>query len=210
MGLPAAKSQAMSEPTPNTTILHAWIERARRGDRDAMEQLLRGVGRRLERLAQRMMKRFPQLGGWTQVDDILQNAQMRLLRALEHVIPESTRGFYGLAAEQIRRELLDMVRQFQRSRPAWGALPAFNDASDSNLRFDPPDHREDGDLERWESFHSAVDALPAEEREVVGLMFYHGWKRHEVAELFGIDERTVRRWWNQALERLNGQLRTPV
>jgi hypothetical protein len=32
---------------------------------------------------------------------------MRLLRAMEDVQPASTRAFFGLAAEQIRRVLLD-------------------------------------------------------------------------------------------------------
>src|SRR5262249_31686133 len=30
-------------------------------------------------------------------------------------------------------------------------------------------------LERWAAFHEAVETLPAEQREVVGLTFYHGW-----------------------------------
>jgi RNA polymerase sigma factor (sigma-70 family) len=38
-----------------------------------------------------------------------------------------------------------------------------------------------------------------QEREVVGLIFYHGWTQAQTAELFGVDERTVRRRWRSAL-----------
>ena len=54
---------------------------------------------------------------------------------------------------------------------------------------------------------SEVEKLPAEEREVVGLIFYHGWKQAEVADLFGISERTVRRRWESAKEKLGHVLK---
>jgi RNA polymerase sigma factor (sigma-70 family) len=48
-----------------------------------------------------------------------------------------------------------------------------------------------------------VDGLPVAEREVVGLVFYHGWTQAQIAELFQVDERTVRRRWQSACLRLN-------
>jgi RNA polymerase sigma factor (sigma-70 family) len=57
-----------------------------------------------------------------------------------------------------------------------------------------------------------VECLPAEEREVVGLVFYHGWTQAKVAELFQVSERTVGRRWHSACLRLqqllNSQLPT--
>ncbi len=47
-----------------------------------------------------------------------------------------------------------------------------------------------------------MDQLPVEEREVVGLVFYHGWTQAKIAELFDVDERTIRRRWSSACERL--------
>jgi RNA polymerase sigma factor (sigma-70 family) len=47
-----------------------------------------------------------------------------------------------------------------------------------------------------------MEQLPAEEREVVGLTFYHGWTQAQIAELFGVDERTIRRRWRAACLRL--------
>jgi DNA-directed RNA polymerase specialized sigma24 family protein len=38
---------------------------------------------------------------------------------------------------------------------------------------------------------------------VLGLVFYHGWTQAQIAELFQVDERTVRRRWQAACLRLN-------
>jgi RNA polymerase sigma factor (sigma-70 family) len=46
--------------------------------------------------------------------------------------------------------------------------------------------------------------LPADEREVVGLVFYHGWTHAQVAALLVVSKRTVRRHWRRALARLCG------
>jgi RNA polymerase sigma factor (sigma-70 family) len=54
-----------------------------------------------------------------------------------------------------------------------------------------------------------VDRLPAEEREVVGLVFYHGWTQAQIAELFAVDERTVRRRWRRACGTLRDLLGDP-
>ena len=58
------------------------------------------------------------------------------------------------------------------------------------------------ELELWTRFHENVAALPDEEREVVGLKFYHGWTEKEIAELFQVSDRTIRRWWVSACVRL--------
>ena len=47
-----------------------------------------------------------------------------------------------------------------------------------------------------------VSQLPVEQREVVGLVFYHGWTQAKIAELFGVDERTIRRRWSSACQKV--------
>jgi RNA polymerase sigma-70 factor (ECF subfamily) len=73
------------------------------GDRSAEEELLRTVGQRLEFLVKRMFSRCGPLRRLEQTEDVLQNATMRLLRSLRQSPPQSMRGFYGLAATEIRR-----------------------------------------------------------------------------------------------------------
>ncbi|HKB38608.1 MAG TPA: sigma-70 family RNA polymerase sigma factor [Gemmataceae bacterium] len=198
----------MPEHPVNTLQLHNWLDRMRAGDPAAREDLLRHLCGRLERLASKMIRRFPRVQHWVQTDDVLQNALMRLLRALEQVRPGSMRDFFGLAAAQMRRELLDLARHF--FGPHGPGAHHAGQLIDSTLAAvgDPVDRAEDlDDLERWYLFHQQVEQLPIEEREVVGLVFYHGWTQAQVAELFQVSIRTVRRRWEAAMVKLYGTLR---
>ena len=53
----------------------------------------------------------------------------------------------------------------------------------------------------------AVDRLPVEKREVVGLIYYHGWTQAEVAEHLGLSKRTVQRHWAAAMLTLHALLK---
>jgi RNA polymerase sigma-70 factor (ECF subfamily) len=186
----------MSSPDGDlhSTQLQVWLRRMRQGDAGARDELLRSACGRLERIARGMLRHFPDVGRWEQTGDVLHNALLRLLRALESVEVQSVRAFFGLAAEQMRRELLDLARHYCGPH-GWGA----NHESAVGSALDPPAPAEDsGELERWCAFHDEVERLPAEEREVVGLIFYHGWTQDEVAELFEVNVRTVQRWWQSA------------
>jgi RNA polymerase sigma factor (sigma-70 family) len=55
-----------------------------------------------------------------------------------------------------------------------------------------------------------VDNLPLEEREVVGLIYYHGWTQQQIAELFNVSVRTVRRRWDTARQRLRAMLQNDI
>jgi RNA polymerase sigma-70 factor (ECF subfamily) len=184
------------------------VARLQEGDGRASDELLRRAGARLEALARRMLCRFPNVGRYEQTGDVLQGATLRLLRALTKIRPESTRAMFGLAAEQIRRELLDLSRRYYGPE-GWGAnhdsnaLPAgFSSAPESPREPFAPDE-DPAELERWTAFHEAVEHLPAEEREVFSLAYYHGWSQREIAELMQHDERTIRRKWRHACLRLN-------
>jgi RNA polymerase sigma-70 factor (ECF subfamily) len=195
----------MDDPSAHTAQLHGWLDRLQAGDLAAREELLRGVGNRLERLARKMLRRFPGVHRWVETDDVLQSALLRLLRALQEVRPESMRAFFGLAAEQMRRELLDLARHYYGPHGQGAHHASHGSGADASTpAHEPPDRDADpAELERWCLFHQQVEQLPAEEREVVGLIFYHGWKQADVARLFGVSERTVRRRWEAALVKLH-------
>jgi RNA polymerase sigma-70 factor (ECF subfamily) len=197
----------MSEPSAKTTQLHRWLERLRAGDATARDELLRAVGARLECLAHNMLRRFSNIRRWADTDDVLQNSLLRLLRTLEQVEPPSMRDFFNLAAALMRSELLDLARHFARAKRHEAAAPGAPAPGESGPAPEPPAPAVDNDeLERWTQFHEACAELPAEEREVVGLIYYHGWEQADVAELFGVSVRTVRRRWQAALVKLQGLL----
>jgi RNA polymerase sigma factor (sigma-70 family) len=200
---------SMTDSLLHTTQLHQWLERIRGGDLAARDELLRNICGRMERLARKMLGRFPGVHRWVETDDVLQNALLRLLRALQEVQPGSTREFFGLAAEQMRRELLDLARHFYGPRGE-GAHHASQDQGEDPLTpaREPVDQADSAEeLERWGAFHQEVAKLPAEERELVGLIFYHGWTQEEVAELFRVDVRTIQRRWKSVLVKLHDLLR---
>src|SRR5271157_4662960 len=95
-----------------TSQLHRLLERFRNGDRAAWEELHQHVGGRLEALAHRMLRGFPEVRRFESTGDVLQNATLRLLRALREVRPGSVHEFFGLAGVQLRRELLDLKRHY--------------------------------------------------------------------------------------------------
>ncbi len=61
-------------------------------------------------------------------------------------------------------------------------------------------------LERAEIVRRALQRLPASYREVVVLRHYEGLKSHEIAEVLGIPEGTVKSRLSEALDRLGGTL----
>jgi RNA polymerase sigma-70 factor (ECF subfamily) len=190
-----------SDSSFNTVHLHQYIDRMQVGDRAAADALLRRVCDRLERLARSMLRGFPNVRRWADTGDVLQSSLVRLLHTLQAIRPQSTRDFANLAAVHIRWELLDLARRF-RNR-----LDRVSPAGEADPLAQVPDRDSaTDDLNLWTAFHEQVDRLPAEEREVVGLTFYHGWTQAEIAELFGVDERTIRRRWRSACRALSETL----
>ncbi len=181
----------------------------RAGDRAAREEMLQAVHARLNRLARKMLRHFPTVGRWEESDDLLQNAVLRLLRALQYIEPTSVGDFFGLAAEQMRRELLDLARRYRSRRVNGPSHATAPEGSDSGAAApDLPAPAEDpNELDRWCAFHEAVERLPAEQRDVVNLTYYHNWTQAEVAEHLGLSKRTVQRHWAAAMLTLHELLK---
>jgi DNA-directed RNA polymerase specialized sigma24 family protein len=77
----------MAEGSLHTTQLRELIDRVQAGDPAAQNELLTAAGARLERLARRMLRQFPNVERWADADDVLQDSTMRLLRTLRAVRP---------------------------------------------------------------------------------------------------------------------------
>jgi len=201
--LTVLRPSKMSDVSLHTTMMHAWVDRIRSGDRSAQDELIRSVCGRLEALARKMLRDFSGVKRYEGTEDVLQGALMRLMRALPEVRPDSMREFYALAATQIRRELLDLARRYFGPQGDGANCTSLVEESE----IEAP-QAADADLEKWQAFHQHVEKLPTEERDVVGLVFYHGWTQGEVADFFQVSERTVRRYWQSALRRLHDGLKS--
>ncbi len=191
--------------TPVDTIqMNACLGRWRAGEAAAADALLASVYPRLEALARKMLRGFPGVRRVGDTGDVLQNSVLRLMRSLRQLEtpPGTTREFFGLAAVEIRRELLDLARLASSNKRRLEV--AMGDEA-AEAAIDP--HAAPAELERWAAFHEAAGRLPADEREVLGLVFYHGWTHSQVAALFGVSERTVARRWLSAMIRLKAELK---
>src|SRR5262245_22341307 len=199
----------MADPSPETVQLQGCLDRMRAGEAAARDELFRRAGGRLERLTRKMLKGFPGVQRWEQTDDVLQNALVRLLRALRDVQPVSVREFFGLSAELIRRELLDLAKHYYGPRG-----PGTKHATEAGRRdgeipvYERPDEsHEPSALAGWCEFHRHIAALPEDEREVVGLLFYQELPQAEAAALLNVTVRTVQRRWQSALLKLHQVLK---
>jgi RNA polymerase sigma factor (sigma-70 family) len=194
----------MPDSQINTVQMHCCVERWQAGDRTAADELVQMVAARLELLTRKMLRGFPRVRDWAETVDVLQGSLIRLLHTLQEMRPDSTRHFFNLAAVHIRRELLDLARRFTAERFVRPPSPdSTNENAAAGLSEPADNHADHGDLDVWCRFHEAVDQLPAEEREVLGLVFYHGWTQAQIAELFQVDERTIRRRWQSACMQLH-------
>jgi CRP-like cAMP-binding protein len=164
--------------------IQSSFERLRGGDEAAREGLLCYACERLRTLADKALRKCPgtPLPGQPEV---LENAALRLRRALQDLTPGTARDFYRLAALHIRRELLDLA--------VWQAGPAGL----------PP---ESVRVPAWADLHRRIDALPDAEREVFDLLWYHELSPVEAARLLDLPERAVKGLWLEARRTLSAAL----
>jgi RNA polymerase sigma-70 factor (ECF subfamily) len=176
--------------------LYACLTRLRAGDPKARDALLDRAYDRLRRLAHRQMRAFDRVRRFDDTDDVLQNAAVRLLRRLEAHPPADPAEFFTLAAREIRRELLDLVRTHYGPLGAGrreANPPDPGPAADPGQTTHTPDR-----LAQWREFHEAVERLPDAERAVFDLLWYQGLTRPEAAAVLGVSVPTVQRRWLDA------------
>jgi RNA polymerase sigma-70 factor (ECF subfamily) len=203
----------MADASEDSLRLQAWLDRLRAGDGGAFEGLIGHSLERLRRLARKMLRGYPAVHRWEQTDDVLQNALLRLRKALAQVKPETPRQFFGLAATYLRRELIDLARHYYgpegmgAHHASHGADP---EAAGRRLEEAVDDSHEPARLAEWGEFHRQVEALPEEERETFNLLWYHDLSQAEAAALLQVSERTIKRRWRSARLLLHRALRPDV
>jgi len=189
----------------NTTIVvQKCLVRLHAGDESARTDLINQACDRLQRLTRKLMGDFPRIRQWEDSGDVLQDATIRLMRALQEVSPRSPREFFALAALQIRRQLLDLGRRFRGpQRRQLNESARSDDSTGAGYELAAPAGFDANELAGWTDFHECIESLPVEQREVVGLLWYHGLTQVEAAEILNVTERSVKRYWQAARLRLH-------
>jgi RNA polymerase sigma factor (sigma-70 family) len=202
--------QAPADPAGETARL---LDHIRLGDEQARSRLIAHACERLRRLTSHMLRHHADVRRWEQTDDVLQNALIRLCRALAAATPESPRHFYRLAAVQIRRELIDLFHHHlgpQGHGAKHDTGVHSKDSQEGSVATQPDRAEEPSSLGEWTDFHRAVESLPDEEREIIDLLWYEGLTQEQAAAVLGVSLRTVRRRWQSArlklTEALHGEM----
>lgn len=196
------------------TPVQACLNRLAAGDPVARDDLIRLSHDRLLLILRSMLKRYRSVRRWEESDDVLQNVLIRLDRSLSQLHLGSTRDFLAIAATNMRRELIDLVRHYYGAE-GLGANHATPAAAAGLAVLRPEEVAVDrGDDPAaaviLTELHEKVAALADDEREVFDLHWYHGLSQSEAAAVLGVSERTVRRRWVAAklrlFELLDGEL----
>lgn len=188
--------------------VHRLLDRAAAGDSSAHDELVELTERRLMRLTRQMLRGYPRLRRWEQTDDVFQTAIVRLHKSLRDVAPTSIEHFFGLAATQVRRTLVDLTRHH------FGPLgQGANHASDVDNHI--KEHVQADQLtpessamsiEFWNRFHEVAGALPDQERRVFELIWYGGLEQKDVSKALEISIPTVQRRWYHARHLIHQEL----
>ena len=172
-------------PAPHevTKLLLRWGQ----GDRAALDALTPLVYDELHRLASRYLRR-ERPDHTLQSTALVHEAYLRLIDQ-RNVRWQNRAQFFGLAAELIRRILVDHARARQAAKRG-GAL--YKLTLDEALDATAP---RDLDLVRLDDAMGALARLDPQQCRVVELRFFAGLTIEETAEVLGISVATVKRDW---------------
>ena len=175
------------EPANITQLLVAWSE----GDEAALEALAPLVEHELHRIAASYMadeRREHTL----QPTALVNEAFLRLV-GWNKVRWQNRAHFYGVAAQVMRRVLVDFARSRQRGKRGAGALHVT-----LNEAYDRPAPARDADLVELDDTLRVLEQLSARQCRVVELRFFGGLELEEIAHVLGVSVGTVRRDWSLA------------
>lgn len=187
----------MSEDPRRTAVtghLKAWSS----GQPEALDRLLPIVHDELRQLAASYMRR-ERRDHTLQITGLVNEAYLRLVEQKE-VSWHDRRHFFGIAAQCMRRVLVDYARQRHAAkRGGQHAVVAFDETIDVAVG-------RGADLVALDDALETLAALDARQASVVELRYFGGFSIAETAEHLGISPATVKRDWESARVWLTRQL----
>jgi len=169
-----------------TQLLVAWKE----GDQAALEALSPLINQELRRLAQRYMAGERQ-GHLLQPTALVNEAWLRLID-WQNVEWQNRAHFFGLAAQLMRRILVDFARARNREKRGGDALRVSLSEA-----VNVPSKRS-AELVALDDALQALEKLAPRQARVVELRFFAGLSDEESAEALQVSLGTIRRDWSLA------------
>jgi RNA polymerase sigma factor (TIGR02999 family) len=168
----------------------ALLQAAHGGDRQSFDRLFGVVYQELRRIAQRQLRSAPP-SVTLETTALVHEAYLRLRRN-EQWSTRDRQHFYALAAQVMRRLVIDYARA--RTRSKRGGKLALYPLESVDL---PVAER----AESLVALDEALDRLSRADPELAHLVewrFFGGMSTEEVADLMAVSERTVKRRWRLA------------
>lgn len=176
----------MSSEPNITQLLVAWGN----GDREAFEQLTAAVHQELHRLAARYMA-GERPGHVLQPTALVNETYLRLVD-WKHVEWQNRAHFFGIAAQMMRRILVDVARSRERDKRGGGGLHvSLSEVPEVAVS-------RSADLVALDDALKALERLNERHARVVELRFFGGLSHEEAAHVLGVSVGTVRRDWSLA------------
>jgi RNA polymerase sigma-70 factor, ECF subfamily len=181
-------SRTMEAPSSGeaTGLLLAWS----RGDRGALDKLLPLLHDELYRLAARFMRR-ERANHTLQPTALVNEAYLRLVDQ-RTVRWQNRAHFFAIAAELMRRILIDHARKQRYAKRGGGAAHALLDEA-----IVLSDERA-AELVALDEALDALAAVDARQSRVVALRFFGGLTVEETAEVLELSRDMVKREWSTA------------
>jgi RNA polymerase sigma factor (TIGR02999 family) len=169
-----------------TQLLQSWSD----GNRQALADLLPLVYDELRRLASSYM-RFEAPGHTLQATAVVHEAYMRLIQQRD-VSWKSRAHFFGIAAQMIRRILVDHIRATRAQKRGAGFAALSLDEA-----IGVPEKKNWEILALDDALKLLAKADPQQAR-IVELRFFAGLSIEETASVVGVSPATVKRDWVSA------------
>ena len=179
-----------------TQMLSAWSDS---GDREALDKLMPIVYDELRRQAARYLKHERQ-GHTLQTTALVHEAYVRLIDQAG-VRWQNRAHFYGIAAELMRRILVDHARKRHAAKRGGDIVKlTLNEEVQAASEQNP-------DIISVDEALGKLAVVDQQQARIVELRFFGGLTVEETAEVLGISDRTVKRDWSVAKAWIRRELR---
>lgn len=169
-----------------TRLLVDWSS----GDQAALEKLLPLVNAELRQLARRYMRRESP-GHTLQTSALVNEAYLRLIDQ-KQVQWQNRAHFFGIAAQLMRRILIDHARSHHYQKRGGGAIKVSLDEAVTVIEACA------AELLAVDEALEKLTAMDARKGRIVELRFFGGLTEEETAEVMRISVPTVQREWRAA------------
>jgi RNA polymerase sigma factor (TIGR02999 family) len=184
-----------SSSTDVTQLLISWGK----GDKQALDKLMPLVYGELHRIASRYLRR-ERKGHTLQTTALINEAFLRVVDQ-NSVNWQNRAQFFGVAAQMMRRILVDHARSHLYAKRGGGAQKLTLDEAIAM-----PQER-DFELVALDDALTTLAAIDPQQSRIIELRFFGGLTIEETADVLGISPATVKRDWNMAKAWLYGEIK---